>query len=133
MAMRDLFALLFSALFLCLISPSSAATNVLYTNQALLTNQYLQYGNYIFGMRADCNLVLLDNGNVVWSTGLSNQGTNCGARLQGDGNFVIFNSNGQPVWASNTTGPSGKYVVILQPNRNVVLYGPSRAETGTAI
>ncbi|CAA7406379.1 unnamed protein product [Spirodela intermedia] len=140
MAARELFALLFSALFLCLITPSFAATNVLYTGQAIPTGQYLQYGNYIFGMRADCNLVLTDTGtsgwytgSFVWSSGTSGKGTNCRALLQGDGNFVIYDGSGKVVWATNTAVGNGKYVVILQPDRNVVLYGPSRAETGTAI
>ncbi|CAA7406380.1 unnamed protein product [Spirodela intermedia] len=133
MAARQLFALLFLAYFLCHISPSFAAPNVLYTGQALFTNQYLQYGNYILLMQSDCNLVLYDNTTPIWSTQTSGKGTNCAGLLQGDGNFVVYNGNRQPVWASNTAGPSGKYVVILQPDRNVVLYGPSRAETGTAI
>lgn len=135
--MRELSALLLSAFLLCLISPSfsqiTGVTNVLYTNQIIYTNQYLQYGNYKFGVRADCNVVLLDGTSVVWTTGLSPQSGLCGAVLQGDGNFVLYNSNRQPLWASNTAGPSGKYVVILQPDRNVVLYGPSRIETGTSV
>jgi GH18 family chitinase len=40
--------------------------------------------------------------------------------LQGDGNIVLYNSDGAP-WASNSVGSGGRYAV-MQPDGNFVLY-----------
>jgi hypothetical protein len=40
---------------------------------------------------------------------------------QGDGNLVIYNSGGSPIWASNTDGHPGAYSV-MQNDGNFVVY-----------
>ncbi len=101
-------------------------------------------------MQSDGNLVLYrTNGSVAWAS--YSQG-NKGARLimQKDGNLVVYNAANKAVWNTSTfTGPSPiflgtnrlsantsmyknqyirssdkRYVVILQPDGNLVLYSP---------
>ena len=40
--------------------------------------------------------------------------------MQGDGNLVIYNASGQPVWASNTSDNPGVYFAIQNNGRPVV-------------
>jgi hypothetical protein len=44
------------------------------------------------------------------------------AGMQEDGNFVLYTSTDNPVWASDTSGNEGAYPV-LKHDRNLVLYG----------
>jgi hypothetical protein len=48
----------------------------------------------------------------------------CSANVQGDGNYVIYNSSGKAVWASNTNGKgySPPFRTIMQGDGNLVLY-----------
>jgi hypothetical protein len=41
--------------------------------------------------------------------------------MQGDGNLVIYDVRGTPLWASNTNGHAGAYV-IAQSDGNLVIY-----------
>jgi len=44
--------------------------------------------------------------------------------LQGDGNLVIYTFGGQAIWASNTAGHDGAFLVV-QSDGNVVIYWPN--------
>ncbi|CAL9763195.1 unnamed protein product [Musa acuminata subsp. burmannicoides] len=124
-----LLLLLLPAIFGLLI-PSCTADNILYTDETLYTGQSLTYGSYRFIIQSDCNLVLYDSGNAVWSSGTDNRGYNCILKMQADGNLVIY-SNGNALWASNTSRDQGNYILVLQRDRNVVIYGPAIWATGT--
>jgi hypothetical protein len=41
--------------------------------------------------------------------------------MQGDGNLVIYNTSGVPLWASNTYGNPGAYFAF-QNDANLVVY-----------
>ncbi|RWR88205.1 mannose-specific lectin [Cinnamomum micranthum f. kanehirae] len=53
--------------------------------------------------------------------------------MQEDGNLVVYRPGGTPIWASNTGGAIANYVLILQKDRNVVIYGPAKWATNTNI
>ncbi|MGW7365240.1 mannose-binding protein [Streptomyces sp. NPDC054841] len=43
--------------------------------------------------------------------------------MQTDGNLVVYNENGKPIWASNTLGDNHR--AIFQPDGNLVIYDAS--------
>ena len=43
------------------------------------------------------------------------------AIMQDDGNFVLYDQDNEPVWASNTGGNPGAYLAV-QDDGNVVVY-----------
>jgi hypothetical protein len=60
--------------------------------------------------QTDGNLVLYGPGGARWSTQVfSSPGY---AEMQVDGNFVVYASNGTPVWASGTSGARGATLVV---------------------
>lgn len=120
-----------SALFLGFLCFPSAADNVLYPGGSLLAGQYLSQGNYSLIMQTDCNLVLYLSGRPVWASQTYGRGYECRAILKRDGNLVVYTGTGMPVWVSGTGRYPGNYVLILQPNGDVVIYGSSIWATGT--
>ncbi|XP_058110938.1 mannose-specific lectin-like [Magnolia sinica] len=117
--------LLISSFFLILLlGPACKADNILYPGRTLVTNTYLEYGSYKFIMQQDCNLVLYDKGIPYWHSNTAGRGINfCHCTMQTDGNLVIFAPNGRAIWTSKTAKGQGSYVLILQSDRNVVIYG----------
>ncbi|KAG6470318.1 mannose-specific lectin-like [Zingiber officinale] len=106
-----------------LFLPSSMAKNILYEGESLKTGESLTEGVYTLTMQTNCNLVLSDNGNVLWSTNTGGKGTNCYLSVQTDGNVVIYDKAGNVIWSSDTWSRwGGPYLFVLQRNRNVVLY-----------
>ncbi|KAJ1690882.1 hypothetical protein LUZ63_015037 [Rhynchospora breviuscula] len=109
---------------LAFLATSSFADNVLYSGYELYGGESLSYGNYILIMQTDCSLVLYDFGRAVWSSKTYNKGFSCTLRLQSDGNLVIYDGHKRAIWATNTGRKQpGHYVLVLQPDRNVVIYG----------
>jgi hypothetical protein len=45
--------------------------------------------------------------------------------MQTDGNLVVYNASNKPVWATNTLGKGGTYVIIQGSDGNLVLYTSS--------
>ncbi|KAI8913492.1 hypothetical protein EDD86DRAFT_223489 [Gorgonomyces haynaldii] len=43
--------------------------------------------------------------------------------VQGDGNVVLYNAHGQPLWATGTHGKPGPFEFFMQLDGNLVLYG----------
>ena len=41
--------------------------------------------------------------------------------MQGDGNFVVYRRNGEPLWASGTEGNCGAWLA-MQDDGNLVVY-----------
>jgi hypothetical protein len=81
--------------------------------------------------QTDGNLVLYGPGGARWSTQVfSSPGY---AEMQVDGNFVVYASNGVPVWASGTSGVLNARLVVHNDG-NVVIYSSSNVSvwaTGT--
>ena len=81
--------------------------------------------------QTDGNLVLYGPGGARWSTQVfSSPGY---AEMQVDGNFVVYASNGTPVWASGTSGARGATLVVhddgqvdIKSSQGIVLW-----QTGT--
>jgi len=46
--------------------------------------------------------------------------------MQGDGNLVLYNATGQPLWNAGTGGNSGAWAV-MQSDGNFVVYSASKA------
>lgn len=87
-------------------------------------------GRYTLWMQTDGNLVLyhdsIDVSTAYWSTDTwwlpDNERPVC-APMQSDVNFVLYDGNGIPRWASGTWGPG--YVapyIVLQDDGNLVIY-----------
>lgn len=70
-------------------------------------------------MQGDNNLVLLQDGTPVWSTGT---GSRTGGRteMQGDGNLVVYDAAGRAIWNSGTAGNPGARLIV-QGDGNVVV------------
>ena len=93
---------------------------------------YLHVDERIYSPNLQYSLVMQYAGNLVeygpqgavWATPTS--GANNYTAMQGDGNLVVYNSNGVALWQSNTGGhPSGDYVLVLQNDGNLVIFNPS--------
>ncbi len=77
-------------------------------------------------LQPDCNLELYSfengiTGGVVWRSGTAGAGTGCHADFQDDGNFVLYDEQGDFHWASGTSGTVGAQL-RMQADGNVVLY-----------
>ncbi|MQM12420.1 hypothetical protein Taro_045339 [Colocasia esculenta] len=123
--------LLVLAVFLGCLSLPSAADSVLYSGGRLFAGQSLVQGNYSFVMQEDCNLVLYYGRTPLWASLTYEKGYDCVAILEREGYLVIYSGSGSPLWSSGT-GRSfpGRYVLVLQPNGDVVIYGSSIWATG---
>ena len=81
----------------------------------------------------DGNLVLYQGSAALWASNTAGK-TDAAALMQGDGNFVIYDSSGKPVWSSGTAGNAGAGLTV-QDDGNVVIYssgGVALWSTGTA-
>jgi surface antigen len=78
-------------------------------------------GAYELIMQTDGNLVEYGSSGALWATGTS--GSNNHVTMQTDGNLVIYSSGGSALWASDTGGNSGGFVLDLQNDSNLVIYG----------
>ncbi|KAJ3692200.1 hypothetical protein LUZ60_012550 [Juncus effusus] len=114
-----------------LLAPSYKADNVLFSGETMYSGQSLTWGSYTLTMQNDCNLVLYDSGRAVWSSQTYNRGSGCFLRMQVDGNLVVYDSSNRALWASNTGRGQGNYVLVLQKDRNIVIYGPAIWGAGT--
>jgi hypothetical protein len=127
--------LILSAAALAILAPTcSAADSFLLSGHSLSAGESLEVGNYKLTMQSDCNLVLYNAGSPVWSTDTENKGSDCRLDMQDDGNLVIYADYGHVVWSSNTYKVSVyKYILVLQPNGEIVIYGPNIWATATNI
>ncbi|KAK1298645.1 Mannose-specific lectin 2 [Acorus calamus] len=131
---QSLALLILPALLLGLFSPSCQSKNILYREDDTLYAGYsLTQNNYRLTMQADCNLVLYDNGKHIWSSDTKNDAHACHATLKSDGRLVIYpDTGGSTIWESNKPGDAdADYVLVLQVDRNVVIYGPAKWASDT--
>ena len=116
--------------------PGPDPTASLQQNQRLHAGESIWSSNGLYRLRYDesGDLVLFDvaGGYSMWRSGT--QGSSPGiAVMQDDGNFVIYDINGQPCWWTGTDVNPGAFLIV-QDDGNVVVYdGSLRAlwNTGT--
>lgn len=110
---------------------AAAGQYVLYANECIFRNQYLQSPNglYTLWFQDDGNVVLYNRySNPIWQTGTLDYvyrpyyaGAFC---VQGDGNMVIYDYYyWTPIWNTRTAG-SGANALYVQNDGNMVLYTP---------
>src|SRR5512133_1148209 len=82
---------------------------------------YFSYdGRFMFILQDDGNLVLYGESGPLWaSKTLGKSGAYM--EMQGDGNFVMYDSSGRALWATGTYHSPGSYLAI-QNDGNVVIY-----------
>ncbi|MEU4339253.1 hypothetical protein AB0F59_32170 [Micromonospora lupini] len=101
-------------------------TSVLQLGQSWSTNRIKLV------LASDGNVLLYDQGRVVWQTRTGGKG---GHHLvfQGDGNLVLYTSSNATVWSSGTAGNNGA-TLVLQADANVTISIGGRWlwHTGTA-
>ncbi len=108
---------------------------VAFVNNKLNAGESLVPGNgrksenskYFFVFQNDCNLVLYDitggegNWKPLWA---SDTGGKCSPKftvMQRDGNLVVVDINNSPVWASNTDGHSGAYLIVRDDGKVAIV------------
>lgn len=103
------------------------AGNALVTNNnnvAITPGNNLTSSNGCFSLQfqTDGNTVLYHNQlrRPLWATGTDRRSVKYNV-MQGDGNFVIYDTNNQAIWASNTDRQGGNKIV-MQDDGNLVIY-----------
>jgi hypothetical protein len=106
---------------------AAVPTSSLKPGEALKTGQALLSPNreYALVMQRDGNLVLSRPSGVVWRPAMT-AFAGAFAAMQTDGNFVVYNILGKPVWATMTNGKPGAGL-HLQDDGNLVVYRNSAA------
>ena len=69
--------------------------------------------------QTDGNVVLYQNGAVLWATGTSHTGTT-EFKMQGDGNLVLY-AGGAALWASDTVNNPGSRLVLTDAGKLLIL------------
>lgn len=107
---------------------SEALVSWLTNEQWLMPGQALSESCYYRAtMQTDGNLVLTSNAATrtpYWATGTVGSGGY--ARMQSDGNFVIYNWADNPVWAVGTWGNPGAWL-DMQSDGNLVVYSSNNS------
>ncbi|KAH7689442.1 alpha-D-mannose-specific plant lectins domain-containing protein [Dioscorea alata] len=117
-------------LLLVVVPLCCKADSILYSGDSLTSGQFLSWGNYKFIMQDDCNLELYDLDQPIWATNTGGLATNCYVTLRSNGNLVIYRSTGKVLWQSGIFRQGlNHYVLVLQKDRNVVIYGGGLWET----
>ena len=96
-------------------------SDTLAVNQSLSGDERITSANgrFTFGVLSDGNVAVGAEQGAVWDLGIHDAP---GARLdmQGDGNLVLYKTDGSPRWASDTSGQNA--YLTMQDDRNIVLY-----------
>lgn len=83
-------------------------------------------GEYTLTFQEDSNLVLYRGEDALWASntmhGEDESSENKSLILQGDGNFVLYNADGEPLWASGSSYDAAQPYVLVQDDGNVCLY-----------
>ncbi|KAL5697717.1 hypothetical protein ACHQM5_028834 [Ranunculus cassubicifolius] len=117
--MKPIFLLIVATLI-----PLCHSDSVLGAGGALVPGSSLTNCQFRLAMQSLCNLVLLDGGRAIWSTGTVGRAANCYVTMQRDGNLVLYDYNNRAMWASNTNRASAAYYLSVQCDGNCVVYAP---------
>lgn len=127
--------------FLNLVSSSS--NNTLYQGQTLGYKhlQSINSSNGIYKLFVDVydtypgNLKISDNnGTIYWRTWISSYNKSNTARMQTDGNFVLYDQRDIAIWSSGTNGlgSSGNYRLVLGDDAKMRIYDAKNAVIWTS-
>ncbi|XP_070504079.1 uncharacterized protein [Chironomus tepperi] len=98
--------------------------NILYGDECLEANEYLESSNKCFRTRYQSNGDLVNykisSMQPLWKSDSPGHCPNI-ACMQNDGNFVIYDCNGKQIFASNTANHPGSRI-YLQDDGNLVIY-----------
>nr|AAC49413.1 mannose-specific lectin precursor [Polygonatum multiflorum] len=119
------------AIFGLMVASPCAADNSLTSPNSLPSGHSLNTGSYRLIMQADCNLVVYDSGKPVWATNTGGLARDCRLTMHNNGNLVIYDRSNSVIWQTNTNEKEDHYVLVLQQDRNVVIYGPAVWATGS--
>jgi hypothetical protein len=110
-----------------------AAYATTYSSLTIAQNGTVQIGspseNLLLAMQGDGNLVLYQNGTVLWDSNTAGQncGTNqCRAAFQGDGNFVVYNGP-TAIWNSGTANNPGAQLVLTDQLPHMEIVGTNQS------
>lgn len=106
------------------MASAAAGESLLYSGQALYPGQSIVSPNkgYKLLMQGDGNLVLYEGSSSNWTWQSHTYAENASyAVIQTDGNFVIYNTTGHPLWSTGTNGNPGARLDI-QDDGNLVVY-----------
>jgi hypothetical protein len=99
------------------------ASDRLDRNEHLSAGEHLQSttGDHVLALTRDGQLVLSTNGVEEWRSDSPQRSTTAVARMQGDGNLVIYRtpddtSVGNAMWASLTQGRGGDHLQVIDDN-----------------
>lgn len=124
-------------LIACLLAPLCCVNgyNVLYSGdqrgnklapgKSLTSDSYNQ-NTYELKMQKNCNLEFYDGTQLIWQTGTARDSNSdgCYLTLLGNGKLVIYTKKSDEVWSTGRQGAlDGNYVLVVQRDRNVVVYG----------
>lgn len=93
---------------------------ILRANDALVSNN----GKHRVVMQSDGNFVFYRDGSVAWATG-TNGSVGAYFAIQGDGNVVLYNSGGSPLWDAKSSG-SGLSVMSITDSGLVTIDAPGK-------
>ena len=68
-------------------------------------------GQYFLDMQIDGNVVLFCGDRAIWDTGTNGIPIKDGLYFQGDGNIVLYRTDGKAVWASMSNGPGDTLIM----------------------
>jgi hypothetical protein len=96
------------------------AGGILYPNDSITSEN----GAYTLIYQDDGNLVLYENSGPtpIWASGTVDDNPGV-AQMQYDGNFVVYDGDNTPVWASDTSGYDGYPITtVVLDDGNLVVY-----------
>ncbi|WP_157537551.1 ricin-type beta-trefoil lectin domain protein [Kitasatospora azatica] len=98
----------------------SASTVLTNTDQVIGSGQRIVSTTTTLTMQGDGNLILspLNSSTVLWASGTYNH-PGAYAKMQVDGNFVVYDSSNNALWSTQTFGTNR---LRLQTDRNLVVY-----------
>ncbi|KAL5991692.1 hypothetical protein ACLOJK_012602 [Asimina triloba] len=92
----------------------------------------LEKGEYKLRLKENCELVLLQNEEEIWTSGSERSLLQCVLQFQPDGNLVIYSTMYVPQWSSGTArDEEADYILALTEFGNLAIYGPVIWETNT--
>ncbi len=111
-----------------------APKDILFPSEQLHQGEMLidKHFRYCFVLQDDANLVIYPRpqcriSGAIWSSGTNGQGTNPILEMGGDGHLVLYadtSTGRRPIWDRPTSGWIAGSKLIMQCDRNLVLYSP---------